>query len=132
MPRVLVVTLLALAACSSVPDARPPVLPLASASVWENEYAEAYETFTPVPGTRYPYRLYTHCGVVQASFAGSYWQAEPAISDGQGNPPIGWGNPGEDGTMELRPDGSLLFRGRAGHMARFVKPPTGFTPLICD
>ena len=46
-----------------------------------------------------PYTLYTHCGVISATINGSIFYAEPALTDGSGNPPSGWGNPYDSGEM---------------------------------
>src|SRR5205823_5894526 len=50
---------------------------------------------------RYLYVLRTHCGILDAYFAGRLWRANPPLSDGSGNPPRGWENPESLGTMRL-------------------------------
>lgn len=44
-----------------------------------------------LPGT--PYELLTHCGIREARIGSTYYLADHPLSDGQGNPPPGWGNP---------------------------------------
>lgn len=72
-------------------------------------------------GVRYPYRLYTHCGVLGAYFDGRWWRARPPLSDGSGNPPEGWGNPFEDGTLTLLEGDVAEFEAQLGQTVRFVR-----------
>ena len=53
-------------------------------------------------GTSAPYDLYTHCGVLSASINGQIFYAIPALTDGFGNPPPGWGNPYDGGEITLQ------------------------------
>src|SRR5947209_1545431 len=46
-----------------------------------------------------PYNLYTHCGIAYAKVGNRYYQASVPLSDGSGNPPSGWGNPYQQGTL---------------------------------
>ena len=56
------------------------------------------ESGTALPiGTSYPYRLYTHCGVEFASFAGRWWRAEPPQAEPM-PPPVTTGVGHYDGT----------------------------------
>ena len=41
------------------------------------------------------------------------------LSGGQGNPPSGWGNPYQPGTMTLLSPATAVFRDQAGHQVRF-------------
>ena len=70
-------------------------------------------------GSARPYSLYTHCGIDEARIDGRYYEAVRPLSDGQGNPPAGWGNPYQDGTMTLLPPDQALFRDNAGHQVLF-------------
>ncbi|HEY7859090.1 MAG TPA: hypothetical protein VIC82_11390 [Candidatus Nanopelagicales bacterium] len=56
-----------------------------------------------------PYYLYTHCGVTQAKIGDDFYVATPQLSDGSGNPPDGWGNPHQSGTMTVFDDGTARF-----------------------
>lgn len=70
-------------------------------------------------GQSYPYRLYTHCGVDFIAFSGRWWRAEQALSDGNGNPPAGWGNPFQEGTMLVEAPDKAVFTGDNGETVRF-------------
>ena len=76
-------------------------------------------------GVEYDYRLFTHCGVLSAYFDGRLWRASPPLDDRFGNPPDGWDNPSEVGTVELVARDRAEFRSRAGKAARFVPLPPG-------
>jgi hypothetical protein len=71
-------------------------------------------------GVAYPYVLYTHCGVLSAYFDGRLWLADPPLTEGSANPPRGWGNPSDEGTMTLVSAGRAEFRSARGNVARFV------------
>jgi hypothetical protein len=70
-----------------------------------------------------PYQLYTHCGIDEARIGNRYFEAVHPLSDGQGNPPPGWGNPYQQGTMTLLPPAGAVFRDRAGHQVQFRLRP---------
>jgi hypothetical protein len=83
-------------------------------------------------GASAPYRLYTHCGVLSASINGSIFSAEPALTDGSGNPPAGWGNPYDSGEMSLTSPTTADFRDSAGNSAHFTRLPQGPDLAICS
>jgi hypothetical protein len=62
-----------------------------------------------------PFDLYTHCGVRGADIGGVWFVAEPPLTDGEGNPPDGWGNPYQPGTLTLLSPTDAVFRDDAGH-----------------
>lgn len=64
----------------------------------------------------YDYELYVHCGVEWAQIDGDWWQTEP-LSDGNANPPQGWGNPYHAGELLLLNDNSASFTGPEGPIA---------------
>jgi hypothetical protein len=70
-------------------------------------------------GSPQPYRLYTHCGIDEARIGNQYFEAVHPLSDGQGNPPPGWGNPYQPGTMTLLSPATAVFRDHAGHQVQF-------------
>jgi hypothetical protein len=82
-----------------------------------------------VPFVPYVFDLYTHCGILWAKFDGRNWVADPPLTDGSGNPPAGWGNPSDHGTMELVSSDWALYRSDSGMTARFRPGPH---PAGCD
>jgi hypothetical protein len=107
-----------LAACGSGPAAQPttPASPSTAAAA---------------AGPARPYQLYTHCGIDEARIGNRYFEAVHPLSDGQGNPPPGWGNPYQPGTMTLLSTAEAVFRDHAGHQVQFRLRPgaTGFKHL---
>lgn len=61
-----------------------------------------------------PYSLYTHCGVEWAQIDNVWWQANTPLSDGNGNPPAGWGNPFQQGTLTFIDRSTAKFSSPAG------------------
>ncbi len=84
-------------------------------------------------GATIPYDLYTHCGIREALIDKNYYVASPVLDDGNGNPPKGWGNPDNSGTMTVNADKTADFHDAAGHRAHFVLRPGAATWLqICS
>jgi hypothetical protein len=107
--------LLALAGCAAAAAGTPP-------------------SSSPPAGARsVPYSLYTHCGIGYARIGGHWYRASPPLSDGSGNPPGGWGNPYQEGTIQVTSRTEAKFSDTAGHHVRFVLQP-GVTrpPQICS
>lgn len=71
-------------------------------------------------GSSLPYSLYTHCGVLSATINGQIFYAEPALTDGQGNPPRGWGNPYDAGELTVESTTTIDFQDTSGHSAHFT------------
>jgi hypothetical protein len=69
------------------------------------------------------YDLYTHCGIYEAKVAGRWYLASPPLTDGNGNPPAGWGNPYQRGTMLLVSPAEVVFTDRADHKVVFHAAP---------
>jgi hypothetical protein len=68
------------------------------------------------------FELYTHCGVDEARVGPQYYEAvHPLIEDG--NPPSGWGDPGQEGTMTLQPPTQAIFTDNLGHRVVFRLRP---------
>ncbi len=80
-------------------------------------------------GAAKPYDLLTHCGVREALIKNTYYLASPVLDDGNGNPPPGWGNPYDSGTITINADKTADFRDSAGHQAHFVVRPGARTWL---
>jgi hypothetical protein len=89
----------------------------------------------PSAGARssYPYALYTHCGISEANIAGHWYAADTPLSDGNGNPPPGWGNPYQPGIITIRSATQADFTDGAGHHVAFTLRPAATGPLrICS
>ena len=115
-----------LAACGSGPAAQPAAQPTTPASP-----STAAAAAAAAAGSARPYQLYTHCGIDEARIGNRYFEAVHPLSDGQGNPPPGWGNPYQPGTMTLLSTAEAVFRDHAGHQVQFQLRPgaTGFKHL---
>ncbi|CCK25106.1 hypothetical protein BN159_0727 [Streptomyces davaonensis JCM 4913] len=74
-------------------------------------------------GRTIPFDLYTHCGIDEARIGSTYFEAETPLSDGSGNPPEGWDNPTQRGTMTLKSETEALFTDGAGHEVKFRARP---------
>ena len=91
---------------------------------------------TPTPGETsitVAFDLYTHCGINGLSVNGKYFQhVGGSLDDGSGNPPTGWGNPYQHGTLTV--SGALtVFRDDVGHVEKFkVNPGVSGPPVICS
>jgi hypothetical protein len=80
---------------------------------------------TTPPPQLVPYNLYTHCGIDYAQVGNRYYEATPPLSDGSGNPPPGWGNPYQPGTMTVISPTRAVFTDKAGHRVVFTLVPSG-------
>jgi hypothetical protein len=77
------------------------------------------------------YRLYTHCGVAWARIDGTFWRATRPLSDGNGNPPPGWGNPFQDGTLTFSSPTTAEFSSPAGGVT-FKRTERTQPPVVCS
>lgn len=141
-PDGLVTTDLLQQVAESLPPGHPPsptATPAAIAPDWAPTAAPTatsappYPTATPAPmptpahpigpaaeiGKPYPFSLYVHCGVRQASFDRRDWIATPILRDGSGSPPPGWSKFTEQGTMMLVREDLLRFTSSTGQAAEF-------------
>ena len=88
---------------------------------------------SPTLGSAQPYALSTHCGIGEARIGSRYFEAAHPLSDGQGNPPAGWGNPIQQGTMTLLSPSRAVFRDDAGHNVQFrLRPGATSFKRLCD
>jgi hypothetical protein len=86
-----------------------------------------------VAGPARPFTLYTHCGVDEARIDDRYFEAAHPLSDGAGNPPAGWGNPYQQGTITLLSSSTAVFRDAAGHRVLFrLRPGATSFKHLCD
>lgn len=74
------------------------------------------------------YSLYTHCGVREARIGNTYYAADHPLDDGRGNPPSGWGNPYQEGSITMPTPSTALFRDGLGHVVRFHTRPGARRP----
>ncbi|MFB8314147.1 hypothetical protein ACFC5T_37330 [Streptomyces sp. NPDC055961] len=94
---------------------------------------EGAEVVRGTPSARtIPFDLYTHCGIDEARIGSTYYEAETPLSDGSGNPPEGWGNPTQRGTMTLESETEAVFTDDAGHEVKFrARPGASAFKRIC-
>ncbi|MFI5801427.1 hypothetical protein [Streptomyces sp. NPDC051561] len=85
--------------------------------------AEGGAAPSAVPGRVMPFDLLTHCGIDEAVIGSAYFEAVTPLSDGSGNPPEGWGNPTQRGTMTLKSEAEAVFTDDAGHEVEFRARP---------
>lgn len=78
-----------------------------------------------------PYRLLTHCGIEWARIRGTFWKAGHRVSDGHGNPPAGWGNPYQAGTLSFSSRDTAVFTSGAGRVT-FHRTERTRAPLVCS
>jgi hypothetical protein len=69
------------------------------------------------------YTLDTHCGVDEARIGDHYFEAVHPLRDKSGNPPPGWGNPSQSGTMTMVSPAEAVFTDHAGHRVVFRLRP---------
>ncbi len=77
-------------------------------------------------GVPYRFQLYTHCGLdwpLAVDFDGSFWDpiGPGPASDGSGNPPSGYGNPFDQGTMTLISPTLTQYRSSGGKVMQFSR-----------
>ena len=85
-------------------------------------------------GAAQPHQLYTHCGVIWTQFQGATWYADPPLSDGNGNPPPGFGNPTDSGTMRRVSAHRAQYVSSSGRTVTFVDslPAGASDPPLCS
>lgn len=87
-----------------------------------------------VAGAVYAYTAFTHCGLTPTTFDfdGSFWDVAVAGESGQLNPPAGFGNPEDGGTIVLVAPNEAIFTSSSGIAVPLVRadgPRSGFP---CD
>lgn len=75
-----------------------------------------------------PIMLYTHCGIEEVRVDDTFFIAETPLHDGQGNPPPGWGNPYQAGTVTVS-GSQAVFEDGDGHVVTFEARP-GATSFV--
>ena len=71
-------------------------------------------TGEPEIGVAYRVSVFTHCGLRHVDFDGSEWAISGPPSDGSGNPPRGFGNPTDEGTITLTSPDTATYRSQHG------------------
>lgn len=66
-----------------------------------------------------PYQLNTHCGINYVSFRNRIYRAVEPIANTDGNPPKGWPDLVQDGTMHQISATEIEFRDNIGHRVLF-------------
>ncbi len=90
------------------------------------------EHATPRVGVPYRFLLLTHCGISEARLGNVYLKADHPLV-GTGNPPDGWSNPYQRGTMTLLSPHHAVFHDDAGHSVRFhARVHAATFERICD
>ena len=114
-----VIAALALAGCGAATDGLEP------------SPAKSSSATVAVGGE--PFSLYMHCGIHELTFGGRWYErVGGALDDGQGNPPQGWDNPYQAGTLTSS-GSTVLFRDHAGHREVFQLRPGATRPkVICS
>lgn len=80
----------------------------------------AVSAAAPPTASAVAYSLYTHCGINDANIAGRWFQADTPLFDSSGvNPPNGWDNPYQQGTITMLSATVAQFRDPQGHIVRF-------------
>ncbi len=85
----------------------------------------------PLEARAIPYQLYTHCGIEWARIKGTFWRAQHPLSDGNGNPPAGWANPFQAGTLTVTNAETARFTSAAGTVI-FDRTDRARPPFICS
>jgi hypothetical protein len=93
--------------------------------------ADGFLPSSAEPGVAYPVDLYTHCGVRGIDIGGVWFAADPPLVEAGGNPPAGWGNPDQRGTVTLLSETEAVFRDDAGHEVR-LRADESARPPLCE
>jgi hypothetical protein len=75
-------------------------------------------------GVSYQLTINTHCGLASSGspdFSGSFWDPVGPNDDGNGNPPVGVGNPIDRGTMVLLSPNTAQFTSQTGAKFLFTR-----------
>ncbi|WP_281965151.1 hypothetical protein [Serinicoccus marinus] len=78
--------------------------------------------------------LDTHCGIDELHVEGQWYErAQGPLDDGSGNPPDGWDNPEQMGTLTRVDETTLVFTDEVGHREEFVlRPGATEAKRACD
>jgi hypothetical protein len=77
------------------------------------------------------FSVYTHCGVESARIDGRWWHASPPLyNEDQSGPPVGWGNPHQEGTLTVESNDRAVFEA-VGERVIFVPAPDNEPVRVC-
>ncbi|SDP39974.1 hypothetical protein SAMN04487914_11050 [Arthrobacter sp. ok909] len=69
-----------------------------------------------------PFSLFTHCGIYEIQVQHTFFVADQPLDDGHGNPPAGWANPYQPGTITVA-GFTAVFHDDTGHAVTFHERP---------
>jgi hypothetical protein len=75
----------------------------------------------PQIGAAYRVTLNTHCGLRHVEFDGSEWGISGVLDDGSGNPPPGFANPSDEGTVTLTSPDSAVYLSELGEQRTLLR-----------
>jgi len=78
------------------------------------------------------FSLLTHCGINGAMIDGRWWTASPQLNDGNGNPPAGWDNPSQIGTLHFTSDDTVTFDAGNSRTVTLHRTTSTDYPFICS
>lgn len=84
-----------------------------------------------VVGKTYDYVMYVHCGVRWMRIDGVWWETAP-LDDGNANPPEGWGNPFDAGTLTVIDETTAEYTGGPDVTVRFERSDVTQAPFACE
>ncbi|WP_427134882.1 hypothetical protein [Pseudarthrobacter sp. S9] len=79
-------------------------------------------TPTTTAASSIPFSLYTHCGIYETQVLHTFFVADQPLDDGHGNPPAGWANPYQPGTITVA-GSKAVFHDDTGHAVTFHERP---------
>lgn len=80
------------------------------------------------PGHEYPYLAGVHCQLRELRADGRLWvPGGGPVGDGNGNPPAGWGNPGDLGVLTLTGPDTIVYESSTGQRVP-LRPRTADDP----
>lgn len=82
-------------------------------------------------GTAYSYEMYTHCGALEAKFAGEYWEVDPTNSR-QTNSSTSWDDPYQEGTMTRLSETAAVFEAEGTQKHYRLRPEAAEFLQICS
>lgn len=75
-------------------------------------------------GVSYDFEVSTHCGIEWARIDGAWWRTA-RLDDGEGNPPPGWDDPVQRGSLQIVTAERAEFEGGPTEPIAFVRTAAG-------